>query len=175
MSTKYDVVKIRVAELNTVQVKIPKWETAILVAIYGNSAQVVGEQVVARALPSPDQEFRRLANKYGPRGDDETKYVAAVYGNFGIGIAALGNAIRAAATSESDNRVPQFVSDEAKQRYLDQEASAQLDAEINRKAREAMIAKYDAEKAEALATLDAVVADSAADGGAVDDLLSEVA
>lgn len=174
MSLIYDRVKVRLSELTTVQVKVPKWETAVLQAIYGDSAQVVGEMVVNRRTPTADEEFTRLTSKYGPKGQDAVPFVAAVYGNFGIGLAALGNAIRGAVTSESDGRTPQFVSEEAKARYYSEVERQEIDAEISRKAREAMIAQFDATKAKAAVEIAAANSEVKA-AEDVNDLLGDAA
>lgn len=93
MSIRFDKVTIRVSELQTTPVVVAPWETPILQAMYGEEAQVVGHVEIERELPGAADEFARLAQRYGPK-NSETPIVAAVYGNFGPGVNALGKAIR---------------------------------------------------------------------------------
>ena len=76
-SIEFDVLLIRVSELQTTRVVVAPWETPVLRAMYGEDVE---------------DEFARLALKYGPK-NSETPIVAAVYGNFGPGVAKLRNAI----------------------------------------------------------------------------------
>lgn len=93
MKIKFDKVLVRVSELTTTEVVCAPWETAILQAMYGEDARVTGSETVKREVPNAQDEFARLAIRYGPRHAD-TPTVAAVYGNFGPGVAALDAAIR---------------------------------------------------------------------------------
>lgn len=94
-SIKYDVLLIRVSELQTTRVVVAPWETPVLRAIYGDDLEVTGEEVINRAPPEAEDEFARLALKYGPKNSD-TPTVAAVYGNFGPGVTKLFNTINRA-------------------------------------------------------------------------------
>jgi hypothetical protein len=99
MSIKYQEVTIRISELQTQTVTVAPWEVPILQAIYGEGdAQVTGGADVDRDPPGAADEFARLANRYGPK-NAETPVVAAVYGKFGPGVAALAEAIEKSAGS----------------------------------------------------------------------------
>lgn len=110
----FDKVTVRVSELQTTTVVCAPWETPILQAIYGeDEAVVTGEEEVDRELPDPQDEFTRLAVRYGPKNSD-TPVVAAVYGNFGPGFRALERAMQACVEQEleipelSDERIAEI-------------------------------------------------------------------
>ncbi len=94
-SIEFDVLLIRVSELQTTRVVVAPWETPVLRAMYGEDVEEVGKEEVTRAAPDVEDEFARLALKYGPK-NSETPIVAAVYGNFGPGVAKLRNTINRA-------------------------------------------------------------------------------
>ena len=71
-----------------VPVEVPQWEAHILLALWGDDAQVIGTVVYEREVPEVNDEFTRLANKYGPR-DEDIPFVARVYGSFGPGLRGL--------------------------------------------------------------------------------------
>lgn len=99
MNIKFDVLDIRLTELHTQRIKVPAWETPVLLAIHGENVSQIGDKVIERGVPDARDEFTRLANRYGPKVGD-TPYVASVYGNFGPGINALANAIKGAIVKE---------------------------------------------------------------------------
>lgn len=99
MNVIYDIATVRMSEVSTHRIEVPRWEIPVLQAIHGNDLQVVGNVVVKRAIPEPSDEFQRLATRYGPK-NEKTPAVAAVFGNFGPGTAALRNAIRDSLTDE---------------------------------------------------------------------------
>ena len=98
MNVIYDIAEIRISEVHTQQVEVPRWEIPVLQVIHGNDVKVVGQKIVKRAIPEPADEFSRLASRYGPKNED-TPAVAAVYGNFGPGTQALRREIRDSLTS----------------------------------------------------------------------------
>lgn len=110
---QFDKVEVRVSELQTTVVTCAPWETPILQAIYGeDSAEVIGQEAVDRKLPDPQDEFTRLAVRYGPK-NAETPVVAAVYGNFGPGLNALRRAISACAeVAEKPLEVPELTTEQ---------------------------------------------------------------
>ena len=57
--------KIRVSELQTSHVVVASWEYPILQAVWGDSVSVEGEVIVERDAPQPNDEFVRLAERYG--------------------------------------------------------------------------------------------------------------
>lgn len=107
MNVIYDQVDIRLSEVHTQRVEVPRWEVPVLQVIHGNNVVVVGQTIVKRAIPDPADEFQRLASRYGPRNED-VPAVAAIYGNFGPGTAALRKEIRDSLTSAAETPVPYF-------------------------------------------------------------------
>ena len=77
-----------------VPVVVPQWEAHVLLALWGEDAQVTGTIVIDRVLPETNDEFTRLANKYGPR-DEDIPFVARVYGSFGPGLRGLAKEFEA--------------------------------------------------------------------------------
>lgn len=110
---RYARVTIQRSELHTCETAVPLWEVPILEAIHGsreagNTAITVhGETLVEREPPDPADEFTRLSNRYrkakGEDGSFSMPFVAAVYGQFGVGTAALGRAIQEATVQTDDD------------------------------------------------------------------------
>lgn len=98
MNVIYDLADIRISEVHSQRVEVPRWEIPVLQVIHGNDIVVVGQKIVERAIPEPSAEFQRLADRYGPKNED-TPAVAAVYGNYGPGTQALRREIRDSLTS----------------------------------------------------------------------------
>ena len=98
MNVIYDIADIRLSEIHTQRVVVPHWEIPVLQVIHGNNLTVVGQKIVARAVPDPGAEFKRLADRYGPKNED-VPAVAAIYGNFGPGTTKLRAEIRDSLTS----------------------------------------------------------------------------
>ena len=73
-----------------VPIEVPQWEAHVVLALWGDDANVTGTVVLDRDVPEVNDEFTRLANKYGPR-DEDIPFVARVYGGFGPGLRALAN------------------------------------------------------------------------------------
>lgn len=82
--------KVEVTKNNQMKVtaEVPMWEANVLVGLWGDDAQIVETLVRDRELPDANNEFTRLAQKYGPR-DEDIPIVARVYGSFGPGLRAL--------------------------------------------------------------------------------------
>lgn len=97
---KFLKVKVTRGAMTTLSVSVPQWEAQVLLALWGEEAEVVGEKVEQRKLPDVADEFTRLANKYGPR-DEDVPTVAKVFGSFGPGLRAL-EAEFAASVVDSD-------------------------------------------------------------------------
>ena len=95
---KYLLVEITKGKMSKIPAKVPQWEAQVLVALWGEEAQIVGESYEMRELPEVNDEFTRLANKYGPR-DEDVPMVARVYGSFGPGLKALENEFAASTMS----------------------------------------------------------------------------
>ncbi len=76
-----------------VPIVVPQWEAHVVLALWGDDANVTGTIVIDRVIPEANDEFTRLANKYGPR-DEDIPFVARVYGGFGPGLRALENEFR---------------------------------------------------------------------------------
>lgn len=83
---------------------VPQWEAQVLLAVWGEDAQVVAEYFEDREIPEANDEFARLAFKYGPK-DDDNPFVARVYGNFGPGINALEREFIASMPAEAQPTV----------------------------------------------------------------------
>jgi len=73
-----------------VPIVVPQWEAHVVLALWGEDANITGTEVIDRDVPEVNDEFTRLANKYGPR-DEDIPFVARVYGGFGPGLRALAN------------------------------------------------------------------------------------
>ena len=73
-----------------VPIEVPQWEAHVVLALWGDDAVITGTVVHKREVPDANDEFTRLANKYGPR-DEDIPFVARVYGSFGPGLRALRN------------------------------------------------------------------------------------
>lgn len=85
---KYLSVEITKGKMSKIVTSLPQWEAQVVVALWGEEAQILGEGFEMRELPEVNDEFTRLANKYGPR-DEDVPMVARVYGSFGPGLKAL--------------------------------------------------------------------------------------
>lgn len=103
MKIKYYDVLVKMNESQTTHISIPAWELPVIQAVHsdglgGSGVEVVGEKIVSRELPSPDQEFARLANRYKngktADGSQGPRYVAMVYGEFAIGISKLAQVMQ---------------------------------------------------------------------------------
>jgi hypothetical protein len=76
--------------LMKIVVEVPQWEAHVVLALWGEDANVTGTVVRERKVPQSNDEFTRLANKYGPP-DEDIPFVARVYGSFGPGLRSLEN------------------------------------------------------------------------------------
>lgn len=74
--------------LMKIVVEVPQWEAHVVLAMWDDDANILGTIVRDRDIPQANDEFTRLANKYGPR-DEDIPFVARVYGGFGPGLRAL--------------------------------------------------------------------------------------
>ena len=74
--------------------EVPQWEAHVLMALWGDDARVIDEPyyIDRRAPASAEDEFQRLADKYGPK-DADTPLIAQVYGSFGPGLRSLSREI----------------------------------------------------------------------------------
>jgi len=102
--TKFvNVIVVRDAALQIPQ-NVPAWELPILEAVH-TTVTVTGESLFDREPPAAEDEFVRLRTKYGrSENEDGSKglpFVEAVYGQHGIGIGRLRDAIKAATVEES--------------------------------------------------------------------------
>jgi len=90
-------VEIRKNESSTLNEAYPAWELPILEAVHRpDNVKVIGEKLIDRAPPNPQDEFDRLVARYGRSRDDNgnysTHYTHMVYGQIG-GAAQLAKAI----------------------------------------------------------------------------------
>ena len=86
----HTLIEITKNPLLKVPIEVPQWEAHVVLALWGDDANVVGTVVRDRVVPEVNDEFTRLADKYGPR-DEDIPFVARVYGGFGPGLRALKN------------------------------------------------------------------------------------
>lgn len=93
MKLRFLELDIRMSELHTQRVCVASWEHPVLQAVWGAGVSVVNEVLIERKAPEPEDEFRRLANRYGSPEVEGAPYVAAVYGQFGPGVNSLARAI----------------------------------------------------------------------------------
>lgn len=92
---RYERVMIK-RDTNTVHNRaVPQWEIPVLEFIFedGNVTPTGVYEEVAGEYPEANVEFNRLTQRYGADPQNGTPYVAAVYGNAGVGIRALRKAI----------------------------------------------------------------------------------
>lgn len=102
LKVKYLNVEITKGKMSKIVTSLPQWEAQVLVALWGEEAQIIGEGFVVRELPDVNDEFTRLANKYGPR-DEDVPIVARVYGSFGPGLRSLENEFQVSIVRDGDN------------------------------------------------------------------------
>lgn len=94
---KYTRVQLNRSETTTITLDVPPWEVAVLAAVNGEDrVQIIGETPVNKMLPDPAAEFDRLVTRYKHSGDNETPFVAAVYGVGQRGVEALAKEIEKA-------------------------------------------------------------------------------
>lgn len=101
---RYERVMIK-RDTNTVHNRaVPQWEIPILEFIFedGNVTPTGVFEEVAGEYPEANVEFNRLTQRYGADPQNGTPYVAAVYGNAGVGIRALRKAIADAQVDDSE-------------------------------------------------------------------------
>ncbi len=104
-----------------VPIEVPQWEAHVVLALWGDDANVTGTIVLDRDIPEANDEFTRLANKYGPR-DEDIPFVARVYGGFGPGLRALANEFQ---VSVAGSNIPSQATQVVEQ-TVDKVAPAQL-------------------------------------------------
>ena len=104
-----------------VPVEVPQWEAHVVLALWGDDANVTGTVVRERKVPEVNDEFTRLANKYGPR-DEDVPFVARVYGSFGPGLRSLANEFQ---VSIAGSNIPSQAS-QVSEVAIDKIAPAQL-------------------------------------------------
>lgn len=105
MAIKYLKLKVHRSEMHTVIRDFPEWEMPILEAMHG-TVEVEGKPlIVNRAPPDAQDEYARLERRYGRQeNEDGSKgipYVAAVYGQHGVGVARLKQAIEAGTVEDA--------------------------------------------------------------------------
>jgi hypothetical protein len=128
---QYAICDVRVSELHTKQLTCPPWEVPVLQAIHGENVQVIGQQEVDRDPPDPDDEYKRLCNRYSSNKEESNSIVAQVYGTYDSGIKALAKAI-----GEADKGHSKVSSGEAITKDLERRQKAEVDALKDKQARE---------------------------------------
>lgn len=109
---RYVRLSVRRSELHTAEITVPAWELPLVEAVHGSrdegstAVTVLGDVFVEREAPNAGDEFVRLSNRYklakNEDGSPSLPFVAAVYGQFGVGTAALASAIRNATVESSE-------------------------------------------------------------------------
>jgi hypothetical protein len=109
MTIKALKVEVRRSEVTNIPTVVAVWELPILEAMH-QAVKVIEEVVLDREAPSAQDEFSRLTTRYGRTTNEDgsrgISFVGAVYGQFGVGLQRLGDAIKSAtiatpATDES--------------------------------------------------------------------------
>jgi hypothetical protein len=101
MKYRYVLADVRLSETHTQRVLVAEWELPVLQAVHGTSVKQIETQTVSREKEvDAADEFTRLADRYGADAPDQPPYIAAIYGIFGPGVAALEKAIKAATVQE---------------------------------------------------------------------------
>jgi hypothetical protein len=96
---KTKTIEVYISEHHTQAMTVAAWEVPILQAIHdAKEITLISEGTIDRDVPDPNDEYRRLATRYGNvTNDDGTQgipFVASVYGQFGVGNHALVKAIQ---------------------------------------------------------------------------------
>ena len=99
MTIKALELKIRRKELAEFVETFAAWELPILEAMH-HTVEIVGETTWDREAPETQDEYKRLETRYGRTTNEDGSrglpYVAAVFGQFNVGMQRLGDAIKAA-------------------------------------------------------------------------------
>lgn len=82
-------------ETHTLEKAFPPWEIPVLTALHGrDSVTVLGTIEDGRDFPDPEDEYQRLAQRYGVDSEDRDLIVGRVYGSIdGLGVSNLARAI----------------------------------------------------------------------------------
>ena len=100
--------RVRRNESVTTEASYPAWERPILEAVHPETT-VVRECEIDRPAPSAEEEYVRLENRYKNAVEEDGRkgqsFVAAIYGQHGLGIQRLQEAIDAAAVSDVSDLV----------------------------------------------------------------------
>lgn len=106
MGILYQKLDIRASELTTIRVIVAAWESPVLQAVHGDNVSFVSEAIIDhKKAPEAGDEFARLAERYKGESEEAIPPVAAVYGQFGPGVAALQKAIEAATQAPSSAEI----------------------------------------------------------------------
>lgn len=106
---KMQVVQVRMSELHTQQLTVGAWEVPVLQAVHGSEdVHIIGSVSQDREPPEAAEEYQRLERRYGiDREQGGVSYVAQVYGQHGVGVERLQDAIdRAAAAGKKKQPEP---------------------------------------------------------------------
>lgn len=95
---RHVIVDIRRNEGATIRASFPEWEIPVIQAVHGVDAVTeVGDRLVNRPLPGPEDEFQRLTTRYKRSrkedGSYDAPYAHMVYGQ--LGVHKLAEAMRA--------------------------------------------------------------------------------
>jgi hypothetical protein len=97
--TKFVEILIKRDAILAIPAKVATWELPIIEAAH-EGVEVVSEFVFDRPPPDVKDEFERLSQRYGRSENEDGSrglpYVQAVYGQHGVGLGRLADAIKAA-------------------------------------------------------------------------------
>jgi hypothetical protein len=97
--TKFVEILIKRDAILAIPAKVATWELPIIEAAH-EGVEVVSEFTFDRPPPDVTDEFERLSQRYGRSENEDGSrglpYVQAVYGQHGVGLGRLADAIKAA-------------------------------------------------------------------------------
>jgi hypothetical protein len=97
--TKFVEILIKRDTALAIPAKVAAWELPLIEAAHAG-VEVLNEAVVDRPPPDVKDEFERLSQRYGRSENEDGSrglpYVQAVYGQHGVGLGRLADAIKAA-------------------------------------------------------------------------------
>lgn len=104
MAIKCLTVKVHRSEVMEPVITVRAWELPILEAMHP-TVEVVDETLYALIVRNVEDEYQRLVTVYGRTTNEDGSrglpYVAAVYGQFQLGVRALAKAIKDATVDEA--------------------------------------------------------------------------
>lgn len=75
------IAHVKLNELHTLEVKVPKWELAVLAMVHAEPIKTIGETRCNLRVPDVAEEYQRLRVKYGEDRETRIPKVQMVYQN----------------------------------------------------------------------------------------------